>query len=842
MAVFASIGASIFGAGTFLAGITAAALQTAAGIGMSLVAQSLAGQPKTRARAFSTQVTLRSGDDQPRAINLGWNVTGGTLVYANSWGEANAYMTQVVALGDMPVREFTRIIVDGSLASFLADEGDPDLGWPVAEFRKAGRDHLWIKFYDGTQTAADPFLTGTVATTERPWPSNRIGRGIPYAIVTARAPERADGEEQPLFSGFPSFKFETRGLRLYDLTDPAQDPDDPSTWGGGDGDFLPAVQAYNILRGLSFAGQWVYGLQGLAPARLPEDNWIAAINKCREQVQTDPDAPTETRYQSGGELTVDTPIADALESLMSACQGRIAESGGQYLCFVGEPGEPVYSFTDGDILSSEEQSFTPFFSLADSINGVAATWPNPAEAWATKTAPPRYRTDLEALDGGRRLMASVDLAMVPWGGQVQRLMVSALREAQRARRHTLSLGPEAWPLQPGDIVEWTSGRNGYESKQFRVDGVADRANLDIMLDLTEVDPADYDWNPSTDFEPIINGPAGIVGPPPLLMQGWQALPAIIYDDQGRPRRPSVEVRFASGLSDVYSVRVQVRAEGEELPFFDGEVPYGPPYSVVLAGQFPPDSDLEVRGIFVRDSGQESVWSAWLPVHTPDVKLIPGLDFDPYSAVTGFDSLADDLAGYQEWLGTSVRELIEQAEAQAVLTAGQEFANSLQFDQLRRSLTTTLGQLDAQFQEVITTAILPLNGQLVALADAITEVSAGDGADTSTARFRMTAMSGPAGYARVAAEARTDGSDVYRSAGWYLDVPNDTEDPTRFMVAADQFVVTNDAEDITHPLVFENGVLTMTAQRVQTITAGRLQNEANTSYFDLNTGAFRVSTQ
>lgn len=839
MAFFTSIGASLFGAGTFLAGITAAALQTVVGIGVSYVAQALAGQPQTNARAFSMQVNLRSGDDQPRTINFGWNVTAGSLTFANTWGTANAYMTQVVALGDMPVRELTRVFVDGSPVTLLPGEADPALGVPVEEYRKSGRDHLWVKFYDGTQTSADSLLTGSVASAERPYGPDRVGAGIPYAIVTARAPERADGEEQPLFSGFPTFKFETYGVRLYDPTDAAQDWSDPGTW-GGDGDFLPAVQAYNVLRGLTYGGQWLYGLQDMTAARLPLANWQAAIEACRLQIDTTGDG-TEPQYRSGGELSVDTPIADALESFMASCQGRIVEIGGTYKCYVGEPGASVYSFTDADILTDDDQSFTPFFPLSDSINGVSATYPNPGEAWNTKTAPPRYRPDLEELDGNRRLMASVRLDMVPYGGQVQRVMKSALLEAQRARRHTFTLGPEAWPLEPGDVIDWTSDRNGYADKLFRVDGVADRANLDVLVDLTEVDPADYDWSPAEDYEPVIDGPVGLVGPPPLVMQGWQAFPAIIYDEQGRPRKPSVEVQFAAGLTDVYAVRVQVRTEGETEPFFDGEVPYGPPYRVVLSGQFPPATELEVRGIFVRDSGQESTWSAWLPVLTPDVKLIPGIDFDPYEGVTGFDQLADDLDGYQNWLGESVRELIEQAQAQATLTGDQELANALQFDELRRSLTTTLGQLDAQFQEVITTAILPLNGELAALADAITEVSAGDGTDINSARFRMTALSGPTGYARIAAEARADAGDSYRSAGWYLDVPTDEQLPTRFMVQADQFIVTNDADDLTQPLVFEDGVLTLTAQRVQLITAGRLQNEDNTSYFDLNTGAFRVST-
>src|SRR5690606_34170432 len=174
----------------------------------------------------------------------------------------------------------------------------------------------------------------------------------------------------------------------------------------------------------------------------------------------------------------------AIEAMLTGCQGRLTETGGTYKPFVGEPNAPVMAFSDPDIISTEEQTFTPFYGLEDTINGIQATYPNPSEGWNDKTAPPLLRSDLEALDGNRRLMANVTLDMVPYGGQVQRLMQSALREAQRARRHTITMGPEFWVLEPGDYVTWTSARNGYVTKLFRVDGIADQPDLNVLLDLT----------------------------------------------------------------------------------------------------------------------------------------------------------------------------------------------------------------------------------------------------------------------------------------------------------------------------------------------------------------------
>lgn len=840
MAIFTAIGAGIFGAGTFLAGLTAATLQVAAGIGISLIAKSLAGEPEKA--KFGVKGKLQGGDDIPRSILFGYNCTAGSLVYGNTWGVVdglpNAYLTNVIALADYPIRELVEVEVNGAKCTLGALNAT--FGYPVLEFRKNGRDHLWVKFYDGSQTTADPFLTNTVSSAARPYTATRVGLGVPYVITTALAHQRNDGEEESLFSGFPTFKFVTNGAKLYDISRDSsaggsgtQRFDNPATW-GGDGDFLPAVQIYNLLRGIRFGGEWLYGLQKSTPANLPNESWIAAINKCRAPIQGE--SGLEPTYRTGGEIQVGAQIKFAIESILTGCQGRLSEIGGVYKLNLGEPEAASVSFTDEDILSTEDQTFTPFFSLEDTINGIQATYPNPSESWNSKTAPPLYRTDLEALSGGRRLLADVTLDMVPYPGQVQRLMKSALAEAQRARRHTLTMGPEFWILEPGDIISWTSERNGYQDKLFRVDGMADKDNLDILIDITEVDPSDYNWNQDTDFRPVVNLPIQLVTAPALPMIGWQVYAVAIKDELNRERKPAIEIWYQSGIQDVDRVKFQVRRFGDTEIFLSGEVPYGNPWRTIIQGEFPPDAEFEVRGIFVRNSGGLSEWSDWLYVKTLNVKLIPGLDFDPYEGVVNFESLEDDLAGYFNWIGQNVREIIEQQQEQALLTNNQELANSLQFTEVRNQISQAIGDLSATFEETITVAIVPLNGRLVAIADAITTLSAGDGFDLNTARFRLTTLSGPAGYSRIGAETRYENTDTldWRGAAWYLDTPNDPDLPTRFLVNADQFVVTSPAGN-ENPLIYDGTALRLNVANIGTVNAGIIQG--TNVLINLNTGFF-----
>lgn len=773
MAVFTSIGAAVATATglAWLGTATAAALQIAAGVAVSLIGKAMQGEPQ--APRFGVQGQVQTGDDVPRSILFGWNCTAGSKAYQNEWGSGGTMSTRVLALTDYPIRELRQVIVDGSPVTLLTAQAHPQYGWPVQEYRKGGKDHLWIKFYDGTQTAADPFLVNTVSSPERPYSSSRVGRGIPYVIATSRAPERSDDEEKPLFQGFPQFKFASYGARLYD---PSRDSsvggsgtqrwDYPATW-GGDGDFLPPVQIYNLLRGIRFNGQWLYGLQNVNAARVPVANWIAAINRARAAITT-PDG-NEPTFRAGGEVQVGAPVHLAIEAFVTACNGRIAETGGTYKLHVGEPGAPVMAFDDGDIISTEEQTFTPFYSLADTVNGVSASYPNPAEGWNTKTAPKLLRPDLETLDGNRRLLASLAFDMVPYTWQVQRLRAWALAEALRARRHTFVLGPEFRVLEPGDVVRWTSERNGYVDKLFRVDGLVYKSDLDVIVDLTEVDPSDYD--PDITYKPVYNGPLQLVGPQPMPMQGWQVFPSEILDELGRARRPSIEVRAASGVSNVERVRVQVRVGDETGPLvFDSDgQPYGDPWRWILQGQFLPKTPYVVRGIFV--GPEVSQWSGWLAVMTPDVR------FGPDDLTIDLANIAKDVLGQ---LGLKPRELIEQFKQLGTLLEEVDRENYTKREALFREITVELEGLEASFTEIIEVALGPGG----AIAQALESLYAAMGGNTAEVNIRWEAQAAPEGYsARYAIQAAVnDGS--FRAATMFLDVPANPAQPTRVGFMAD----------------------------------------------------------
>lgn len=717
MVIFTAIAAAIASVVTFvgtLGAIGTFALQMAAGIGVSYLAKALAGKKPNAAPQgpSGVQGSLSTGGDVARSFVVGDSATAGSLVYANTWGNdgqtPNAYFTQVIALSDLPISSLNEVWVNGTKIT-LSDTADADKGYPATEYFKDGKDHLWIKFYDGTQTAADSYLTSKVSSTDRPYESTRVGTGVSYAICTSLV-------EDTLFTGFPSFLFGVSGVKLYD---PSKDDtaggsgthrySDPTTW-GGDGDKLPAVQIYNLLRGLSYQNKWFYGLQSLAAARLPAANWISQINKCRAGIDAG-GATTEPTYRSGGQIELSSQLADTVESLLTTCQGKLAEVGGFYKVFLGAPDSPVFSFTDADILSTEEQSFTPFFGLSDTINGVTAKYPDPAQGWQTTAAPPLYRTDLEVEAGNRRLLTDVSLDFVPYSAQAQRLMKSALDAAQRARRHTIAFPPMFWYVEPGDVGEWTSVRNGYDAKLFEVNGAVDKANLDVTLDLTEVDPSDYDWNHDTDFQSSVPGATVSVPPVPQGVVDWAVEGVVLKDAAGNDRRPAIRMTWDGDMPGVVGIQYEVRLKSDASDVTRGRTDQLSAAAIIVTQSLLPNTQYQARGQYLPSTPRDMLWSDWLDVTTPDIRL-SGLDFDA-------DALSALVSGQFQVGDDKVRALVNLVSG-TVLQALAKAA--LDKKTLRTELTSTAGRLSASVSQVADTvvtaneAIASLNTSVTASLD------------------------------------------------------------------------------------------------------------------------------
>ena len=625
-AIVIAVSSAAFAAST--AGlIIIAALNMAIAYGLSYAASAIiggggrGGASGAQETAIGNSGKLTSSGIEPRSFIVGHGMTAGKLVYVNTWGVVdktpNAYLTIVIALSDLPCASLEGLVVNGVAATYGSGSPDSEMGYAIPEYALDGKNHLWIKFYDGTQTAADDYLVDRYSGSANfPYSSDRIGTGVAYAIVTALV-------EPKLFTGFPTFKFVLNGAKFYD---PRKDTtaggsgahrfDNQSTWEWTQN---PKVIEYNILRGITYGGAWFYGLQNLNPTRLPAGSWFAAMNECDNTV-SNVAGGLDPQYRCGGEIAVNAPPVDAIEELNKACNGRLAEIGGVYKTHVGAAGASVYSFSDGDLLTTNQQTFDQFPSLSQLINAITASFPDPAQGWEMSPAPGRYSPDLETADGGRQLVADILYNMVPYPEQVQRLQRSALEEARRFRKHTIPLPPSAWPVEPLDFIDWTSERNGYESKLFRVDFGTDTASLDIVLVITETDPADYDWEPESDYIPYVPASNAFELPAPQGMSGFSVAATTIDGDGGRQDAAILLTWGTTDISDVNGVIYEVRLASNAAAVSKGQTDHFTAGSLIISENILSGTNYQVRAKFRPASDRETSFSSWLDVTTGDIRI------------------------------------------------------------------------------------------------------------------------------------------------------------------------------------------------------------------------------
>lgn len=736
---------SLLGGGGLGAAILKAVIGAALSVAGSLLQKAKEGEQEPQ----GVQMDVQMGDDNPWSFIIGKYATSGKRKYIGTWGEwtktPNAFLTEAIELSCLPnyrgEQGIESLWVDENLVTILWEEPHPDgLGYPLEEYRDVdGRDHCWVKFKDGTQTTADPWLVEVFADEpDRPYTSDMIGRGCQILIMTYRF-------DRKLFrNGLPRIICEPMTMPLYDPRqdttvggDGSQRWDDVSTWGYNTST-NNAVIIYNIARGFYYEDEWLYGGQNMSVTRLPMSSWFAAMNEADRAVATG-EGGTERQFRGGLEITLDMEPLEAIDYFRRGCNGRMAEVGGALKLLVGSPGSAVYSFTDEGILITEGQSYEPFPSIAATHNGIEATYPEPAEKWGPKDAPPRYNEDWEEDDGNRRLLTNVELPATPYHRQVQRLMRAMIEEERRFRVHQFYLPPEAWALEPNDVVSWTSQRMGYSNKKFIILQISGNPSFCQLVTIRELDPADFDWEGSYEV-PVDTGWVGPVYPPVQVISGFTAEAAEVLDSTGAARRPAIRVGCDADMDDVRAVQVQVRLTESGVKVFDQEIPYAAPYQWLLAGAWLlPDEDYEVRGKFIPFTRRDTDFGLWIDVHTPDTQMGSSDILD--GAITAA-KLAD--------AAVTARAIMDEAITELALADRAVSTLKIQLDAVKTELIDNAAVVSDALADVAVISSKIANNavsELKIAANAVTEAKVATGAIT-----QLKIASGAVGNAQLAALA------------------------------------------------------------------------------------------
>lgn len=898
-----AVGAAIVAIGGSI-GLTAAASMTVAiQLGVSAAMSVASNIMRRRAMADSAQSagirTERKGTGgvNSRTLMLGRYATAGTDVcppmsHGRTSKTPNIYLTQVIALADLPVGGLNRVIINGEYVQLEAFTG------PFGpEYRVLGKyqspdeddrddpDRAWVRFYDGTQTAACPYLVANYSDyPDRPWSPAMVGRGMAYAVMAYRF-------DPSVWTGEPVAKFEIDGCRLYD---PRRDSTvggsgshrwaDQSTW-GGPGDNNPIVMVYNILRGIRMRDGSIYGGRAEA-ADLPLDNWVAAMNRCDETVGGQP------RFRAGFEVKVaeDQP-ADIIDELLLTCLGEIVEVGGYFKVRVGGPGLPVGFFVDSDFLNSQPKEFDPFPPLTSTHNLVNYVFPHPAEMYASHDGPVWMP---EPVTTERPL--SLAFKALPYPAQAQRVARAMLADDQRHRVHTASLGPYASHLEPLDVIEWTSSRNGYIDKRFDIRQTTENIrNLCLGLGMRETDPNDYDYRPGEDLPDPVS-PGGWVVTPTQAVPGWDIQPYVIVDNLSQARAPALQASWdREAADDVVALLIKYRVAGTTAEMTKTVArPSLVSFDIISEG-IASNVDYEACAKHIVP-GRRTAFTSWLPVRSPDVRLGRG-DVD-YDAIVGevlesfgefyefMDESGDVLRELQEYIGEVVDravegdfgELLAREQLRAELAVDNAQSRALFRDDINVILTeqnalavrqTTLraeyltsaaqvrqdvlamaeeggafaalvDEVRAEIPGAVATATSGLVSRvedteegLSAQSDRIDVVQARTNRGTASGTFRVTAESTPAGVSsRIGLQAEATSGSTSSLAALYLQAR--TDGVNEAMIVADRFAIvagTGPNANRGVPFLVAGGQVYMDTAFIQDLTVGtiKIQDEAITTY-------------
>ncbi|UWQ73343.1 DUF1983 domain-containing protein [Leisingera sp. M658] len=616
----ASVGAVLVALGTAFKAYVAAnaiaafALRTLVSTGISLLLKKFQ-QRKQRRPGIQTSATTTGGTD-PQGSVVGRFATAGHLVYQNSHGGNRVYLTHVIELGDLPGASLRRLIIDGEYSE-IGTDWDPNVGYQILnKVADDGWGYGWIRFYDGSQLAADPRLVALYgADPDRPWTNDHILTGLNYAVLTFY---RSD-KQYP--NGRPQVRFELNGPGFYDVRQDStaggngpQRWEDQTTWQPTEN---LMVMAYTVMRGITLPCGSVWG-GGFPAGDMPYTEWAAALDACDLGVGSN----NRPQFRGGMEIRFEEPPADFLEEIFAAANAEIVELGGYWYPLVGSVDTYAADLTEDDLLVSEGWKHDPFPGLEKAFNAVTITHPSPNALWNPSAPVTLTRPEWEAEDGGERVF-DLKLPMVFNTPQARQIGNALLKENRRFRTHRLPLPPEYSNLRPLLKTRFTSGWYGYSGKTFTITEMAyDLLKLNVSVSLREWDHSDFDPDLALETPdlpqvtaPIVTQDAGV--------PGFGVSGIGIKDANGIVRGVGIRAVWTPSLAftaDGVSFQVRVKdGDDERFSASTADLELGTFRLEPMQG----GTEYEARAKAISKT-RDTKWTAWLPVTTPAFKLQPDM--------------------------------------------------------------------------------------------------------------------------------------------------------------------------------------------------------------------------
>jgi prefoldin subunit 5 len=845
MAIFTAIGTAVAGALFAGSAIAATLIAGALAYGTSVL---LGYLTRPKARTYSAvQGEVQYGADVPACSVYGMSKLKGHRVFYAKWGSGNKFNADVFALangwcdGLEPYVYFY-----GQQYALVAR---PIIGNEAAHYGISGfDDRVSIRFYDGRPgQGPDMKLVADTAGLGQSWKATSRGSGICYVVIERRY--NAD-----LFNkGRPEFEFVLRGLREYD-------PRKDSTVAGGSGPQRlntpatwvftrnPAVHRLNFqlgIRGL-VSGRTLIG-EGKSLGQLDLASYFAAMNVC------DTVRAGKPTYMAELFVTGEDDHTEILKEFDDAMAGYALNRRGLSGVIPGAPQIPVVAIGPADTPIKRPQEKQHRKSAFDLYNHISGQFISPESNWNPESLNTVYVNADVAADGRVR-QTSNDFLQVVDADIAQYLLDIRYRQNRKGGSVKLPVSRRVgFRVMEGDWVT-------FDGLAWLVTGWRCDAQFRCTLTLAETGADVYS------DEGIEPGPIVVPKPPPVnpsllsTVQNFNVEVGYIADANGKqvpalqftwtpPEDPTItQVRF------FYFVGVDPA----------GQTVYEDATSDAEAGIYTTTKNV-IQGVFYTARATITTvpdrFKSFTPWVTTEQTTGP---FNAYGDID-LDQLNESTQALLRFIGEDLREVKRQAQELATAAAGETLANYSQHQQLRREVALTADGITASYAEAITVAVGPgsaivsriedlevtveediasavdllqvqidtIDGELTAVADAITALDVTVGNFSASGRFRVQVVATESGALSTIgiSTASSEGRATAQSALFLSSIAGGNSSVS---VLADLFYASNGVNKDT-PFIFDGTSLRISDLKVATasmrdlsVTAAKIDNLAVTS--------------
>jgi hypothetical protein len=433
-----------------------------------------------------------------RTMAFGRTKLGGAVFYDDAFPVLFQPLILGIAHCEGPIHRFIQLVLNDSNTAVSGAAG-ADASGINASLPWAFYILLDSKRGTATQTAS------TILTTQRGLTDFTL-KGIAYSVMMCTQPARPDKNFQYYYpNGVPTLNAIIEGSYVYDPRDGSQTWATESTWKYSQNSALIILWFLTYYK-IDSSGKKVARGMNIPRSMINLDSFIAFANMCDQTYQSlytlnpfDGSAAriprNEPRYECGGSYNLNEAPADVLNKLLATCDGTLYTDNNGLVCIRGGSYEtPTVLINDDMILSVELSAGGGVYEL---FNRVKISFNAENMGWQVIEGHPW--DDTASIDDSGVLAEDLTLEYVHSYSQARRLAKIAMAKGNPEWVYSRMLCTFAAANVLGEeFVHVTHTLPGID-QPFLVHSVKLMPEQGLVeLSLSSIDPACYDWNPSTD--------------------------------------------------------------------------------------------------------------------------------------------------------------------------------------------------------------------------------------------------------------------------------------------------------------------------------------------------------